>query len=293
MKYLLTSVLLLAQGQALMAQCLADAGPDTVLCGDLGGAYDALPLGGDPIVIGGTAPFTYAWSTFVDLGWGGWVASASDMMDDTTLAHPLLVDPYGELWYTLTVTDSAGITCIDSVFVGLSGFGTTLGYVTATIMEGDSFLFNFGTNISGYYEPLTYVWHPNESLSDSTSLTSWAFPTESTVYSLTATDAVGCTVTASPLYFVTVIYLGTDEQEAMVNGAQVHPALVCDGATITAADRSRAYVVIYEPHGAEVLRARMHDGAYYFDATNWRGGAYFFKVVDGSKTIGSGRFVVE
>jgi hypothetical protein len=144
----------------------------------------------------------------------------------------MLVDPFEELYYTLTVRDADGAQCTDPVFVRMASLGTHLGYMSATIMAGDSFQFRFGTNVFGTYEPFSYVWHPNESLSDSTSLTAWASPLEFTAYSLTGTDSYGCTATAAPLYFIDAIPVSVGELDDPVPAASVVPVPMRDHAEL-------------------------------------------------------------
>jgi len=287
-------LLMLCLGAVARGQCSADAGIDTVLCGGFSMQFDTIQLGGDPVVTGGTAPYTYTWSAYVDMGWG-WSYSASDMLDDTTAAHPFLVNPIDETWYTLTVTDTMGNSCVDSVFVGLSVFGTNLGYLTVSIVEGDSFQFFAGENLDGNYPPLSYVWHPNESLSDSTSLTAWASPTEYTAYYLTATDAAGCTGTAAPLYFVSVLPLALEDVDRKKIRVIVQPVPVRDRATIRVEGMESAQMAlaIYNASGQVVLHALMPGGSFELDRTGWASGPYTFRVLDAGRMVGDGRFIVE
>ncbi|MCW5898362.1 MAG: hypothetical protein KIT10_03745 [Flavobacteriales bacterium] len=209
---------------ATMAQCAAHAGQDTIVCNNW--MYTPqIVLGGIPAATGGTPPYSYAWSAehSYTVGSNTYYFTASDFLNDTTLSNPTLVDPFDEIYYKLTVTDALGAQCQDSVFVRMANLGTHLGYISATILAGDSFQFFFGSNVSGDYEPFTYVWHPNESLSDSTSLTAWAFPTEYTAYSLTGTDSYGCTATASPLYFINVMPVSVSDVSLPAGGAMVRP----------------------------------------------------------------------
>lgn len=278
------------------AQCVAFAGQDTIICNSWIGAPPLL-LGGDPVVTGGVAPYSYAWSAnhTITIGANTWSFSASDFLDDTTAANPFLVDPHAELFYTLTVTDANGDQCQDSVFVRMADLGTHLGYISATIVAGDSFQFFFGSNVSGNYEPFTYVWHPNESLSDSTSLTAWAFPTEYTAYSLTGTDSYGCTATASPLYFIHVIPVSMDELAASAPPAVVTPVPMHDHAELRLhlAPGPLRYLLIHSEDGRLVRRERITAQVHAIPRAGLSAGVYQWSVIEQGAVRASGRLVVE
>jgi hypothetical protein len=279
---------------ALQAQCVADAGADQHLCGYLGGGFDTVSLGGDPVATGGLAPYAYEWTAYIDPGWG-WTYDARDMLDDTSLAHPALVSPIGEIWYTLSVTDAQGNTCVDSVFVGLSSFGTTLDFLTVNIVEGDSFQFFAGSNVVGDHPPLSYVWHPSGSLSDSTSLTAWASPTESTDYYLTVTDSMGCAVDGSPYYLVSVAPLGVEGGSQNPAGLRAFPSPAKEEFTIALGEPSagRAELLVRDMSGRMLERSSVVRGTQVINCGHWPSGVYVVEVQDANGIEGRCRIVVE
>ncbi len=289
-------LLLLLGHHGVWAQCSAFAGQDTIICNSWNGV-PPLMLGGNPVVTGGEAPYTYTWSAHhsFTIGANSYTFSASDFLDDTTSANPYLVDPLVELYYTLTVTDANGAQCMDSVFVRMANLGTHLGYMTATIMAGDSFQFFFGANVSGTYEPFSYVWHPNESLSDSTSLTAWASPLEYTAYSLTGTDSYGCTATAAPLYFINVIPVSVGELDDPVPAAVVVPVPMRDHAELRLnldAGPLR-HLLILSADGRLVRKERITASVHAIPRAGLAAGVYHWNVVEQGAVRASGRLVVE
>lgn len=273
------------------SQCTVDAGRDTVLCGGIQAQYDTITLGGDPLVTGGVPPFTYAWSASLDLGMG-FQYTASDMLDDTTAAHPSLVNPMENLWYTLEVSDANGATCVDSVHVGLSQFYISLGYVNVYLAQGDSFQFFAGQNLSSNYPPCSYVWHPSADLSDSTALTAWASPSVYTQYWLSATDSAGCYAEGAPLYYVLV----TPTQVPNSAGQGEGLVVLSDGASIevrlAGAERTPFEVRLFDASGQLCGGGRMFNGVWRKDLSGHAPGAYSV-LVEGPAIRTRTRFVLQ
>jgi gliding motility-associated-like protein len=122
-------------------------------------------------VFGGTAPYSYLWN------------NGSQSSANTNLEPGL---------YTVTVTDNNGCSATNSVTIGISTVGGGL-LVSAipdsiTIMLGDSVQLSASGGI-------TYSWSPATGLSCTTCPNPFASPTETTTYTVTATDQNGCTGT--------------------------------------------------------------------------------------------------
>jgi len=174
----------------ILANPLAAAGNDTVIC--LG---DSAQLGGSPT---GPLGATYTWTPAATL-------------DDASLANP---------WATPTVTT----TYIVAVTVGgqCTGTDTVVVQVGATTYEaGNDTTICFGTsaqlNASGGG---TYVWTPAGTLSDGSIGNPVATPLDTTLYTVTVTDTIGC--------------VGTDS--VTVNVVQLPPAEAGNDTTICAGD---------------------------------------------------------
>jgi gliding motility-associated-like protein len=125
-------------------------------------------------VTGGTAPYTYSWSPS-----GGSLATASGLAAGT---------------YIVSVTDVDG--CIGSASVTITAPAAIS--ITETIIDSDCATNNGQISIvaSGGSGPYTYAWQPNSS--SSSAVNGLAAGT----YSVTVTDALGCT--SSESYIVDV-----------------------------------------------------------------------------------------
>jgi hypothetical protein len=75
----------------------ADAGSDLLIC-----PWEMPTIGGTPAALGGTPSYTYFWS--------------GDTISNPGIANPV-VHPSMSSYYILMVTDSAGCTAYDSIFV--------------------------------------------------------------------------------------------------------------------------------------------------------------------------------
>lgn len=147
------------------AQVTANAGNDTVVCADA-----PVILGGNPVVTGGTGPYTYVWS------------------HGATTANPT-VSPTSTTSYSLTVTDMMGEANVDVITVTVS---TPI--LSPTINQVTCFGANDGSvclNVVGGTVPFTYNW--NSGITFTPCATNLAAGT----YAVTVTDAAGCSVSAT------------------------------------------------------------------------------------------------
>jgi len=116
---------------------------------------------------GGTGSFTYSWST------GGTQSSVSNLSAAT---------------YTVTVADGNGCSTTSTVLIGSNGGGT------ASITLNNNVSCNSGSNgsatasMSGGTSPYTYSWNNGQTTINATGLTAG-------IYTITVTDATGCTST--------------------------------------------------------------------------------------------------
>ncbi len=159
-------------------------------CGSSDGSVSAIVKGGSPA-------YTYSWSS------GGSTDSLASNLAAGT--------------YSLTVTDSKGCSTVSSVVVASTGSATPV-FITASdsaFCQGDSTLLSS----SGF---VSYNWLPFNSLSSATGSFVLANPTATVTYTLTATDASGCTSTTSltiTVYNPPAASAGSDQ--TIVSGTQL------------------------------------------------------------------------
>ncbi len=118
---------------------------------------------------GGTAPYTYAWSN------GGTTATIGDLVPGT---------------YTVTVTDANGCTAVQTISVNNINctLAATLSVVQVSCNGGSNGALN--VNLTNAQPPLIYQWSTGASTPGINSLPAG-------VYTVTVTDATGCSVVVS------------------------------------------------------------------------------------------------
>lgn len=129
---------------------------------------------------GGSSPYTYLWSN------SSTSQTASNLFAGT---------------YTVTVTDNIGCTKTASVTITqptLLGSCPTIG---TSICLGDSAMFTCCPGTGGT-PPYSYSWTPSTGLSSTTTCTTFASPSNTTVYFNVITDNNGCTSSSTVMLTV-------------------------------------------------------------------------------------------
>ncbi len=132
-------------------------------------------IGGTPAGSGGTGSLSYSWSP---------AAGLSSATDPNPTATPAV-----STTYILTVTDSVGCSATDSSSITVNDVPIVDAGAPQTIPCGTT------TSLAGTASgngPFTYLWTPNSTLSDSTIANPIASPGGPTTYTLTVSDANGC-----------------------------------------------------------------------------------------------------
>ena len=207
MKKYLNLFLLLLLVQRIYAQLEVSVGDDTIFCKKLHFLQtDTNYLGTNVTVKENIGPLRYSWAATYRVS-ETLVFHASDLLSDTTIKTPYFEDSFldnDKVQFTLTVIDSAGQTAKDSLIVGFSGFGYSLTLYKPVINKGDFVQFLGVPFVGGGTPPLKYTWVPEYNLSDPHDLFAWASPNETTIYSLSAIDSLGCRSDTVPGYEVIV-----------------------------------------------------------------------------------------
>ncbi len=141
----------------------------------------ATATGGEELAGGG-----YTWS---------WAPSAG--LSATNIPNPV-AKPASTTTYTVTVTDANGCTAVNTITIEvrppLAAIATATDYLIGDCPGSTTTL---DVNVTGGELPYVYSWVPAASLNDATAKSPVASPTTNTTYTVTVTDANGCTVTAT------------------------------------------------------------------------------------------------
>ncbi|HEC44867.1 MAG TPA: hypothetical protein ENI20_18800, partial [Bacteroides sp.] len=167
-----------------------DAGPDTVLCES---DFKEYQIGNFVSIQGGTPPLYYSWSCEYTDQTGTYFASR--FLNDTSIAHPTFISGFDSLNLSLEVWDNNGNKASDNLREILSQFNFCLAECAGSISKGDSI--QLSHCIGRGIEPYIYSWDHAESLSDPLLSDPWAKPDAATEYTVTLTDAAGCTASSS------------------------------------------------------------------------------------------------
>jgi gliding motility-associated-like protein len=129
------------------------------------------------VASGGSGPYTYAWQP---------ISSSSSTVNGLAAGT-----------YTVTVTDAQNCASTETYVVDVQGtIALNVSPSSATIFEGESVVLTASGGIS-------YTWSPSNGLSCDDCAVTTASPSSSTIYTVTATDALGCQGEADVL--ITVI----------------------------------------------------------------------------------------
>ena len=160
-------------------------------------------------VSGGTSPYSYSWSPATGLS-------------DPNVAQPDAF-PQSTTVYTVTVTDAVGCSTQATVTVTVNP-QPTITLSDVEVCQGDTV--QIGAEAQGGTPPYSYSWSPASGLSDPNVAQPDAFPQSTTVYTVTVTDAVGCstqatvTVTVNPQPTITLSDVEVCQGDTVQIGAE-------------------------------------------------------------------------
>lgn len=165
-------ILIFLYGRGAYAQLTANAGADKTQCPNI-----AVVIGGSPSATGGKPPYSYSWQP-------------SSGLSSSSAANPS-ANVSGWTNYTLTVTDSAGNTATDDMWIHPDdeinySAGVDTGYCFG--QQGGPTLGSSANNNASHH----FYWQPGSSLSDTTAANPVATPTTTTTYTLVISNNGAC-----------------------------------------------------------------------------------------------------
>lgn len=152
---------------------IVSAGADRMEC-----AGSTVTLGGNPTAVGGTMPYTYAWSPTVGLS-------------SSSIANPTFVIKQNQL-YVVTVTDARGCIKQDTVTISMHPeLLVNAGNDKVICMNAQDTIGGKPT-ASGGFPPYQYQWSPGIGLSSTTIANPIITNPQTRNYIVQVTDGAGC-----------------------------------------------------------------------------------------------------
>lgn len=172
------------------------------------GSADSVRLGA--AVSGGVSPYRYVWSMRPRVNLSStW--HASDFLNDTTRAQPLLYTPgLDSLYLRLTVRDSLGAEAMDSMLITHSQMTIHLGQWSATIENADTVQLP-GPNVGSSYPLDSVEWSPARGLVNRHARRPLATPDSNVNYRARIWGSQGCSQDGGTFVFISVDELGLEE----------------------------------------------------------------------------------
>ncbi len=290
-KFLILFLFISIQSMEAKSQCIASAGFDKVVCSTFNG-IETKTIGGNPSANLGSPPYIYKWETLFTIG--SYTLTASDFLDDTSIANPTIVNGgVDSLKFILTVMDSLGIICKDSVKITFSNFGYILQDKFITINQGDSAQISPG--VGGGIPPVLYEWTPKINLSNPFIANPWASPDSSTYYVVTATDAAGCQATDPDVFEVYVNPVGINDFSTLSSRIQVYPNPLVNQSKILFNSTENKLIIakIIDSNGRLIKQIDSKNNVWQIERNDFEVGFYSIQLIDENKVIASKKLIVQ
>jgi hypothetical protein len=292
-------ILIFFTSSLMQAQCIADAGSDQHWCKPIEEVGETIVLGGEPAASSGEAPYSYSWSIEpISPNGSDLTFYASHFLNDTTLANPEVENNWGfEMEFILTVTDSDGFTCSDSVILTTSEFGQQLGQTNYSITVNDTIQLE-APNVSAMHEE-TFIdsvfWQPTTGLIDPNANQPLATPDVDVAYSCTVWDNFGCSVQGGVFQFVNVTPIGVEESGA-TSDIRVYPTLIESQSQQmkieSSVELSGSRFVLYDLNGRRVWEVKLTGSSSRISLPNLASGQFVYSINTNSEILKTGNISI-
>ena len=268
------------------AQCIADAGNDTLIC-PASFPFTPFEIGGNPTATGGSGNYTYRWSTFYDGTINDYFAS--DFLNDTTLSNPTVETSWDStLVFHVQVQDDSGNSCKDSATIIFSSWVCVLGECIYLIEPEDTV--QLWPACGSSFLLLSYEWSPQDNLSDPFVANPLAFPSATTTYSVTIEDSLGCQMVTH----CDVIVNPSSISENVTNGLSVtvipNPIDKSSVVQFDNPDYKKTQIEIFNSIGIRMVQTTTRGNSFEIGSLLHEAGEYFYRISSEGKTMYTGRF---
>lgn len=267
------------------SQCRVDAGEDIHICLDQSGHFDTVKINAS--ILEGIEPYTIKWLYSFQFSGVHVIERGSDILNDTSILNPLVVQwpALSSTYLTISVTDGIGNTCIDSMMYSYSLFDMTLQDRLSFISKGDT-AFIYASAESGF-PPYIYQWTPNYNISDTTDGTPFVWPEHNQSYQVTVTDSKGCQHIQP--WKIWVSSTNVEEQKSGVFMVYPNPATGTLFFECVSKLLHNAVVVITDVNGRSAIKEVLDNNC--IDVNPLLKGVYYYTLSNRNQVIHSGSFI--
>ena len=284
-RHTVTFILMILINQHGNSQCTVDAGEDVHICLDQSGYFDTVKINAS--ISEGIEPYTIKWLYSYQFAGINFIEWGSDILNDTSLLNPSVVQrPVGRSTYlTVSVTDGSGNTCIDSMMYSYSLFEMTLEDRRSFISKGDTT--SIHSNVKSGFPPYTYRWTPNYNISDTTTNAPFVWPEHDQSYQVTVTDSTGCQYILP--WEILVSSTNVKEQKSDVFKAYPNPVTGKLFFEYVSKSLHNAVVDITDVNGRSVINEELDNDC--IDVNPLPKGVYYYTISNRNQIIHSGSFI--